>query len=149
MEALSMTINHMLEDVFLTIDDNTRPFESMLKDVFYYLLDGSRKFPGISRAHLYRAVVERDRDSASARAMRKLYDRLSQRTLREHPRDDQAELQFATAESLSSILLTMLSPDFFPLPREYRFTSTKNARLLAEAHTRLFVASLRSARPAA
>src|SRR5512140_2849807 len=60
-EALSMTIKHMLEDVFVAIDDTQHSFEAALANVVFYILDGSRQFPGISRAHLYRAVMQGNR----------------------------------------------------------------------------------------
>ena len=137
-EALSMTIKHMLEDVYLAIDDFVQPFESMLTNVFFYLLDGSRQFPGISRAHLYKAVVERDNASISSRAMVRLFDRLADRTAREYPKVDKRKVRFITSQVLSAILFSMLAPDFFPVSREYRLTGTKNARLLAKSYAAQF-----------
>jgi AcrR family transcriptional regulator len=141
-EALSMTIKHMMEDVFIAIDDEQQPFESMLVSVFFYLLDGSRQFPGISRAHLYRAVVQRDKDSISAQAMARVYNRLAQRAVREYPSKNPHQVRFAVSEVMSSILFSMLTPGFFPLPREYQLTSTKNARTLAELYARQFKSML-------
>ncbi len=141
-EALSMTIKHMMEDVFITIDDTKQPFESALANVFFYLLDGSRQFPGISRAHLYRAVVQRDRESISAQAMTRVFDRLAQRAAREYPSKDPKELRFIVSEIMGSIMFAMLSPGFFPLPREFQPTSSKNARVLADLYARQFKAML-------
>ncbi len=141
-EALSMTINHMLEDVFIAIDDLHLPFERMLANVFFYLLDGSLKFPGVSRAHLYKSVVERDRDSVSVRAMVKLFDRLSQRAAHEYPARAPQEIRLAVSQVLSSILFSMLAPDFFPLSREYRPTSPKNVRGLADSYAKRLSALL-------
>ena len=107
-EALSMTIKHMMEDVFITIGDTQQPFESALANVFFYLLDGSRQFPGISRAHLYRAVVQRDRESNSAQAMTRVFDRLAQRAALEYPSKDPKELRFMVSEIMGSIMFGML-----------------------------------------
>ena len=137
-EALSMTINHMLEDVFLAIDDLTQPFETALSNVLFYLLDGSLRFPGISRAHLYRAVMQRDYDSISAQAMVRVFDHLTKRAIREYPEKSARELRLIVSQILSTIMFSLLAPDFFPLSREYRLTSSKNARSLADSYTRRF-----------
>ena len=141
-EALSMTINHMLEDVFRAIDDSAQPFESTLEDVFFYLLDGGLRFPGISRAHLYKAVIERDPASASTQAMLKLFEGLSQRAMRAYPARDPKQLRLIISRLMSSIMFMLLAPDFFPLAREYRLTGTKNARVLAASYARQFRTSI-------
>jgi AcrR family transcriptional regulator len=141
-QALSMTINHMLEDVFLAIDDLQKPFEVALTDVIFYLLDGSRRFPGVSRAHLYKAVMQRDYDSISAQAMARVFDRLAQRAIREYPAKPPGELRLVIAHILSSIMFSLMAPDFFPVSREYRLTSSKNARNLADSYTSVFRATL-------
>lgn len=141
-ETLSMTINHMMEDVFAAVDDQKQPFESVLTDVLFYLLDGTRKFPGISRAHLYRAVIQNDRRSISAQAMIRVFDRLVKRALSEYPGRDPKRVRLALSQVMSSIMFALLAGDFFPLPREYQLTSSKSARLLAEAYARQFAAML-------
>jgi AcrR family transcriptional regulator len=137
-EALSMTIKHMMEDVFAAVDDPQQPFDTALVNVLFYLLDGSRQFPGISRAHLYRAVVERDRDSISAKAMVRVFDRLAARATREYPEQNPKQLRLVLSQIMSSVMFSLLSCDFFPLPREYQLTSSKNARALAESYARQF-----------
>jgi TetR/AcrR family transcriptional regulator, regulator of cefoperazone and chloramphenicol sensitivity len=141
-EALSMTIQHMREDVFVTIDDPQQPFEVILADVIFYLLDGSRRFPGISRAHLYKAVVERDRESISSQAMVRVFERLAQRAVRDHPEKNPKEVRLALSEVFASILFSMVAPDFFPMPREYQLTSAKSARALAQLHAQNFKAMI-------
>ncbi len=143
-ETLSMTITHMREDVFLAIDDPGQPFEGALSNVVFYLLDGSRRFPGISRAHLYKAVVEQDKDSISAQAMIKVFDRLVQRAVREFPDRDPKQLRLALSQVFSSIMLSFLSPDFLPLPREYHLTSPKKAKTLADCYASQFMAMVRA-----
>ncbi len=141
-EALSMTINHMQEDVFQALDDTDRPFLTTLEDVFFYLLDGGLRFPGVSRAHLYKAVVERDQASASTQAMLRLFEGLSQRAARAYPAKDPKMLRLVTSRLLSSIMLMLLAPDFFPLPREYRLSGAKNAHVLAASYAQQFKASI-------
>ncbi len=137
-EALSLTINHMMEDVFAAIDDAQGSFETALNGVIFYLLSGSQQYPGVSRAHLYRAVVEREKKSISAQAMARVFDRLVRRAIREYPAKDPNYLRFVLSELMSSILFAMLAPGFFPVPREYQMTGAKNARALADTLTRLF-----------
>jgi len=141
-ETLSMTINHMLEDVFAAIDNAQQPFHAALTDVLFYLLDGTRKFPGISRAHLYRAVIQNDRASISAQAMLRVFDRLAKRAIREHPGKDPKRIRLAVSQVMSAIMFALLARDFFPLPREFQLTSSKNAHALAEAYAAEFEAML-------
>ncbi len=137
-ETLSMTIRHMMEDVFQAIDDAEHPFEVVLRDVLFYLLDGAHRFPGISRAHLYRGVVQGDKQSTSAQAIVKVFDRLAQRAAREYPSKNPKELRFLLSQIMSSIMFFMLAPDFFPLPREFQFSNAKNTRALADSYVRQF-----------
>ncbi len=137
-EALSLTINHMMEDVFLAIDDSQQPFESVLNSVIYYFLSGSQQYPGVSRAHLYRAVMEREKKSISAQAMTRVFDRMSNRAIREYPAKDPKYVRFVISELMSSILFSMLAPGFFPVAKEYRLTGPKNARTVADTFARLF-----------
>jgi AcrR family transcriptional regulator len=141
-ETLSMTIHHMMEDVFAAIDDTARPFETALTDVLFYLLDGTRKFPGISRAHLYRAVIQNDRQSISAQAMIRVFERLVKRAAHEYPHKDPKRIRLAVSQIMSSIMFALLAGDFFPVPREYQLGSSKNARALAEAYARQLHAML-------
>lgn len=137
-EALSMTIRHMMEDVFLAIDDAQRPFDEVLQDVLFYMLDGSRQFPGISRAHLYRAVVQGDRTSISSQAMVKVFEKLAQRAAREHPARDPRQVRLVLSQVMCSVMFSMLTHNFFPLPREFQLTGPKNARTLADFYARQF-----------
>ncbi len=141
-EALSMTIKHMMEDVFMAIDDVQQPFETAFTSVLFYLLDGSRRFPGISRAHLYKAVVQRERESLSSQAMVAVFERLARRAVGEFPDKSARDVRLAVSQVLSSIMFTLLSPDFFPLPHEYQAKTAKSARILAERYTRQLKAML-------
>jgi AcrR family transcriptional regulator len=141
-ETLSMTITHMLEDVATAIDDTARPFADVLADVIFYLLDGSRQFPGISRAHLYQAVIQGDHASVSARAMVKVFERLVQRAVREFPDKNPKELRLVLSQMMSSIMFFMLDRDFFPVPREFQPVTAKSARALADFYTRQFEVTL-------
>jgi AcrR family transcriptional regulator len=141
-EALSMTIQHMMQDVFTAIDDREQPFESALANVFFYLLNGSRLFPGVTRAHLYRAAVQRDDDSISAQAMRRVFDRLCQRTMQEFPSLDPHRIRFIISGIMSTIMFSLLTPGFFPIPRAYQPINSKNARTVADLYARQVVSAL-------
>ena len=89
-KALEITIIHMLEDVIETIEDTALPFRQTLKDVFFYLIEGGRKFPGITTAHLYSLVVEKDFQSISSRSFREAFDRILGRAIENFPTQDPA-----------------------------------------------------------
>ena len=141
-ETLSMTIHHMMEDVFLAIDDAGHPFNFVLGEVIFYFVDGGRKFPGVTKAHLYRGVVQGDKQSVSAQVIVKVLDRLVERAAREYPSKSPKELRFLLCRIMSSIMFFMLAPDFFPLPREFQFANAKSTRALADSYVKQFQALL-------
>ena len=141
-QVLEMTIRHMLEDVVAAIDAEGQSFEVTLQSVIIYLFDGSRRFPGISKAHLQRAIASHDRGSSSAEAMRRVFDRLADRAVRTFPRKNASLIRLRMAQLLSSILLVMLAPDFFALPRSHRPTRRKSAVALADSYTEMFLQSI-------
>ncbi len=141
-EALSMTIKHMMEDVFASIEDSSQSFEECLRNVFYYLLDGSIRFPGISTAHLYLAVMEKKYDSISAQAMHQVFERLVARSAREYPDKDRQEISLHLSQILASIMFSLLAPNFFPLAAKFRLVKSANARILADDYTRSFLKNI-------
>ena len=141
-EALSMTIHHMMEDVFASIDDTSVPFLAAFENVIFYLLDGSRTFPGMTRAHLYPAVVQRDESSISAKAMMRVFDRLCKRAVQGYAAKDAGMIRFTISEIMSSVLFSLLAPGFFPVPQAYQPSGSKSARSVARQYVRLFAAML-------
>jgi TetR/AcrR family transcriptional regulator, regulator of cefoperazone and chloramphenicol sensitivity len=137
-EAMSMTINHMLEDVSKSMDDTGQSFEAILSNIFFYLLDGCLLFPGISRAHLYKIVMEKDYASTSAQTFRKVFERLVDRATQAYPAIEPKQVRLRISQILSSLMFVMLAPDFLPVAREFRLTSSKNARSLAESYAAMF-----------
>lgn len=137
--ALSMTINHMMEDVSAAIEDTQQPLEGVLKSVFYYLLEGSLRYPGVSTAHLYKAITEKKYDSISAQAIIKVFDRLVERASREDPQRDAVETRLLLSQILSSIMFTMLAPNFFSVAKKYQLTSPEHAKNLAAYYTKLLL----------
>lgn len=138
-EALSMTITHMTEDIFAAIDDTEQPFEQVLQDVIFYMLDGSLRYPGVTTAHLYRAVTERQYDSISARSIIKVFERLVKRAIHEYPQRDSKELRFHLSQIFSSIMFSMLAPNFFSVGRDYKLVNTRSAKRMARSYTKLFL----------
>ncbi len=138
-EALSMTINHMMEDVTSAIGDAQQSLEDVLENVFYYLLEGGLHFPGISTAHLYKAITEKKYDSLSAQAIIKVFEELVKRVSRENPQRDPVETRLLLSQILSSIMFTMLAPGFFSVARKYEFTSEDHAKNLAAYYAKLFL----------
>ena len=140
-EALSMTITHMTEDIFGAIDDTEQPFEQVLQDVIFYMLDGSLRYPGITTAHLYRAVTEKQYDSISARSIIKVFERLVKRAIHEYPQRDSGELRFHLSQIFSSIMFTMLAPNFFSVGQGYKLVNSRSAKSMANSYTKLFLSA--------
>ncbi len=137
-QVLDMTIRHMLQDVVAAIDANA-PFETTLREVIFYLIDGGRRFPGITRAHLQQAIAGHKQGTLSARAMRRVFERLSERAVEAYPRQDPVQVRMRLAQVLSSILFVMLAPDLFDLPPAYRATDTSGTTRLSKAYVQLFL----------
>jgi AcrR family transcriptional regulator len=137
-ETLSMTIMHMLEDVSGSLDITGQSFEVTLGNVFFYLLNGCLRFPGITRAHLYKIVTEKDYDSVSGQTFRKVFERLVDKAALAYPAMDPKQVRLRLSQILSSIMFTMLTPDFLPVAREYRLSSSRNAKNLAASYAGMF-----------
>ena len=137
-QVMEMTIRHMLQDVVAAIEADA-PFETTLREVIFYLIDGSLRFPGITRAHLQQAIAGHKHGSTSARAMRRVFDRLAARAIKSFPKQPRAELRLRLAQVLSSILFVMLAPEFFGLPAPYRISNKSAAARLSESYTQLFL----------
>ena len=137
--ALSMTINHMMEDVSAAIEDAQQPLKEVLENVFFYLLEGSLRYPGVSTAHLYEAITEKKYDTISAQAIIKDVARLVERHTRENAKIDATETLLLLSPILSSIMFTMLAPNFFSVPRKYQLTTPEHAKNLAAHYATLFL----------
>ncbi len=141
-EAFSMTIKHMLQDVFAAIDDRAQGFEVTLRNVLFYLLNGSLRFPGISRAHLNEAIRDGGQETISGRAMEKVFDGLAERAARAYPAKDQQMVRLRISQLMSAVMFTVLRPDFFPVASKYRLNSSKHAKGLAASYTQMFLAAI-------
>lgn len=141
-ETLSVTINHMLEDVMQSLADTRTPFEATLRKVFRYLIEGSWRFPGISRAHLTQAVITGRRDSVGARAMIKVFNGLVERAAEAYPRKGKTLLRTRLAQVMYAILFVLLTPDFFGLSKGKARTGTARARELADSCVELFLSGI-------
>jgi AcrR family transcriptional regulator len=141
-ETLALTSKHMLEDVLRTLETSREPFEATLREVFRYLLEGSWRFPGMSRAHLSQAIMTGRRDSAGARAMIKIFDRLAERAAEAYPRKYKEVLHMRLAQVMCSILFLVLSPDFFGIMTGKRMSKAEQAQLYASSFATLFIRSI-------
>ncbi len=139
-QALKITITHMLEDVIEAIDDDNLPFRQKLTDLFYYLISGARNNPGITTAHLYSLVVEKDYDSVSAQSFLAAFENIRERLLENFPQDDPAQLSIVLSTIFSAILFMMLTPDFFPMDEQYQSKDDEHYRNMAEHFTEMFYA---------
>ncbi len=141
-EALSMTINHMMEDVSAAIADRQRPFLVAFEDVLFYLLEGNIRFPGITAAHLYDAVFEKKTDTLGLRAINKLFDEVAARALQEYPQKDPQMLRFLLSQILASSLFMMLSPNFFQSVDSIKMNGSDDCRSLARQYTHMAASAL-------
>lgn len=141
-EVMSMTINHMLEDVIAAMNSAGEPFNVTLTNVLFYLLDGCLRFPGISRAQLNEAVTKAKQDSASGRALSKVFEGLVRKAAQAYPRHSEERVRLRLSQIMSSIAFTILNPGLFQVPREFSLTNSKRARALAESYTSLFIKSI-------
>lgn len=112
-QVLEITIKHMLEDVLDTIENPDLPFRKTLNDVFYYLIKGASDNIGISTAHLYRLVVEKDYQSISAQSFLAAFESILGRAEEEFPERDPNRLRWILSSIFSSIMFMMLTPYFF------------------------------------
>ncbi len=137
--ALTLTINHMLEDVEHILASPNDSYKHILETFFDYLLDGAMRFPGVSIAHLYSAIIEKEYDTPGAQGIVKAFNLLLERTAREYPGRNKGELQLMLSQIMYSIMFSMLAPNFLPVDPGYRLTSSENAKNLAEYHSKVFL----------
>jgi len=140
-EVLSMTIKHMLQDVFAAIDDASQPFDAVLSNVLFYLLDGAVRFPGITTAHLRQALD--DPGSLSSKGMARVFEGMAERAAQAYPAKDARVLRLRLSQVLSSMLFTMLQPGVFKVRSPQRLTNSERARRLADSYAELFYAGIR------
>lgn len=141
-QVLEITIKHMLEDVIKTVEDYSLPFRQTLSDIFFYLIEGGRRFPGITTAHLYSLVVEKNYQSISSKSFREAFERIMERALENFPESDQACLRLLLSNIFSAIIFMMLTPGFLNQEEKYQPTNEENCRNLAEHFTKLFYAMM-------
>lgn len=137
--ALTLTINHMLEDVQFILASPNDSYKHILETFFYYLLEGVMRFPGVSIAHLYSAIVDKQYDTPGAQGIVKAFHLLLERTVREYPQRNKEELELILSQIMYSIMFNMLAPNFLPVATRYRLTSQENAKLLAGYQTNIFL----------
>ena len=135
--ALTLTINHMLEDVEAILADPNEPYQTILETFFLYLLDGVMRFPGVSIAHLYSSIMDKQYDTPGGRGIVKAFNLLVERTAREYPDHNKEELQLLLSQIMYSIMFNMLAPNFLPVEQQYQLTSSANAKNLAGYYTKI------------
>ena len=137
-QALEITIKHMLEDVNETVNNEDLGFREILQDVIYYLISGASKNTGISSAHLYRLVIEKDYDSISAISFLTAFNTLFDRAVTNFPDQDRDKLRRILASIFSSIMFMTLTPFFFQLKEEKQLSEEAFHQEMAEHYTEMF-----------
>ncbi len=141
-EALSMTINHMLEDVIAATEDRQKPFLETFEDVLFYLIEGNIRFPGITAAHLYDAVFEKKTDTLGLRAMNRLFEVVAGHAIQEYPQKEAQEVRFLLSQILASTLFMMLSPNFFHSVDSLKMNDSDDCRSLANQYVKMFARAM-------
>ena len=139
-QALEITIKHMLEDVNETIGDSSMEFRDILKDVIYYLISGASNNMGISTAHLYRLVIDKDYGSSSAINFLAAFSALYDRATESFPEQDPDRLRRILASIFSAIMFMMLTPFFFQLKEEDQLNQESFHRDMTQHYTEMFYA---------
>jgi AcrR family transcriptional regulator len=141
-EALSMTINHMLEDVRLAIGNKQQTFLEAFEDVLFYLIDGNLRFPGITAAHLYDAVFEKKTDSLGSQVINQLFQEVAQRAIQEYPHKDPLAVRFVLSQVFAATMFMMLSPNFFQSVDSLKVSNPDECRSLARRCALMFASAL-------
>jgi len=139
-QVLEITIKHMLEDVNETIGNDKLGFREILRDVIYYLISGASNNMGISTAHLYRLVIDKDYDSISATSFLEAFTALLNRAVESFPEQDPERLRTVLASIFSAIMFMMLTPFFFQLKEKDRLNQEEFHHQMAEHYTEMFYA---------
>lgn len=142
-QALEITIRHMLEDVNETISDQNMDFREILKDVIYYMISGASTNMGITSAHLYRLVIDKDYDSVSATSFLTAFNNLLERAIDQFPDRDPDHLKKVLASIFSAIMFMMLTPFFFQLGEDKLISEEDFHRDMAEHYTEMFYSMIK------
>ncbi len=137
-EALALTLDHMLEDIYALFEPGDRPFLEILEEVFDYLIEGGLRFPGIILAHLYGVLVDKRYDAPVVKAMHTVFELLVKRALQAHPNAAEDQVRMALAQVSASVFFLMLAPGFFQAAAPLDLAQPGATRRLAGDMTRMF-----------
>jgi AcrR family transcriptional regulator len=137
-QALEITIKHMLEDVNETIQDPDLDFREVLHDVIYYLISGAAANMGITQAHLYRLVIEKDFQSVSATSFNAVFEGLLNRAIQVFPDQESAHLHRILASIFSAIMFMVQTPFFFQLEEESQLKEESFHQEMTKYYSSLF-----------
>jgi AcrR family transcriptional regulator len=140
--VLATTSQHMAEDVFAIIENDQLTFRNVLEEACFYLLDGARRFPGITTAHLYRAVVEKDYDADGPSTLRKVFRVLADRAVEEFPEMDAKRIRFLLSQVFASIMFNMLAPNYLKVDRQLQPLDVARCRSLAGLYSDVMFSNL-------
>jgi AcrR family transcriptional regulator len=137
-QALEITIKHMLEDINETIQDPDLDFGAVLRDVIYYMISGAAANMGITQAHLYRLVIEKDYESVSATSFMAVFEGLHSRAIQAFPDQEPAHLRRILASIFSAIMFMIQTPFFFQLEEENQLNEVSFHREMTEYYSGMF-----------
>ncbi len=108
-----------------------------MHEVFLYLIEGMMRYPGITTAHLYRAIVDKEYASPGANALRQLFEQTYHRLHRDLPEQDGERLRTLLAQLFGALMFSGLAPKFFQTRGQYERLDAEGCQRLANLYTDL------------
>jgi AcrR family transcriptional regulator len=141
-EALSMAVDHSLEDLSALIEQPERSLVQILEEVCFYLIDGGLRYPGTTLAHFYAMLLEKRYDTAAAHMFQQVFAGLAERATDEFPDKDQDDMNVTLAYILSATVFSVLAPGLFPPLTSLDLSRPNGGRKLARYLAQLFADSV-------
>jgi len=112
-EVLRTTVDHAITDWEEIIDKESIPPKKRLEEFLIYLMDGAINFPGITMAHLYEPLINKNYNNRFVLKFNVLMNNLQQLVGRINPNVSDKELKFITIQIVASSIMPSLVPEMF------------------------------------
>jgi AcrR family transcriptional regulator len=136
-QVLETTAEHMLSDVRSALEEGKGPSREIMHEVFLYLIEGMMRYPGVTTAHLYRAIVDKEYESPGASALRHVFKETYDRLHRELPEQDPERLRMLLSVLFGAMMFTGLAPKFFQPQGQFERLDSDGCQRLADLYTDL------------
>ena len=111
--AMETTLHNAFDGWYEILADHSQPLRKRLHTMLENMIGGAIYYMGISRAHLYPALIVGDRDNRSTLAIRRLVSEIHNATLKDDPNADRQGTEAAVVQLISSALLAPIAPALF------------------------------------